>query len=223
MPVIEEKVNNLEALAAQTQIMIQGLSYEVSRTQIQIDNVSRNVNTLGQEMKDFKTYTQATIEEMKQDSKKMRDDMNKKWGDLANKWGTIVEDLVAPNVEALGEKYFNLKDCDTFITNMKKRKPRDKEFDVIAVYEASVILVEVKSTPRTSYIEDFIDFIKNKEFYSFFPEYKDKEVIPVFASLNIPEESVKHLSRNNILAMAMSDNIMDIINPEVIKYLSAKP
>jgi len=96
MEVIEEKVNNLEALAAQTQIMIQGLSYEVSRTQIQIDNVSRNVNSLSHEMKDFKTYTQATIEEMKQDSKKMRDDMNKKWGDLANKWGTIVEDLVAP-------------------------------------------------------------------------------------------------------------------------------
>ncbi|MEQ8188609.1 MAG: hypothetical protein ABRQ39_11625 [Candidatus Eremiobacterota bacterium] len=209
MAQVEEKVERLEFLMAQSQLMYQGLVVEMKEFK----------NEMRQEMKDFKTYTQAAIEEMKQDSKKTRDDMNKKWGDLAAKWGTIVEDLVAPNVEAIGEKYFNLKDCDTFITNIKKRKPREKEFDVIAVYDTFIILVEVKSTPRTGYIEDYIEFIKNKEFYSFFPEYKDRNIIPVFASLHIPDEAIKHLSRNNILAMAMSDNIMDIVNQDIIKYL----
>jgi len=216
MPQIEERTDRLEFLMAQSQLMYQGLVVEMKEFK--------------NEMKDFKTHTQATVDDLSKEMKEFKNeirqdikDMNKKWGDLAIKWGTIVEDLVAPNVEAIGEKYFNLKDCHTFITNIRKRKPREKEFDVIAVYDTAIIMVEVKSTPRTGYIETFIDFIKNKEFYLFFPEYKDKELIPVFASLHIPEEVIKYLSRNNIVAMAMSDYIMDIVNPDIIEYLSWKP
>lgn len=201
MPEIYEKINEIEKV-------LMKLSYLQMNTQIQLDRTGNQVDNISKEMKDFK-------DEMKEDRKKMF----KQWGEMSNKLGTIVEDLIVPNVETIGEKYFNLKDCDTFMTSVKKRKPKEKEFDVIAVYDSHIILVEVKSTPRTGYIEDFIEFIKNKEFYTFFPEYKNKNIIPLFASLHIPENAVKRLSGNNILAMAMGDETMDILNPEVVKYL----
>ena len=229
--IVEERIERLEELVGQTQLMLQGLAMELRRDTKELkkemkefkDEIRKDTKEFKDEIrkdtKDFKSYTQANIEEIKQDSKKTRDEMNKKWGELANKWGTIVEDLVAPNIESIGEKYFNLKNCDTFFTNVKKRKPKEKEFDVIAVYDTKIILVEVKATPRTSYIENFIEFINNKEFYTFFPEYKDKAIIPVFASLYIPDTEITHLSRNNILAMALNNYIMDIINSDIIKYL----
>lgn len=201
MPEIYEKINEIEKV-------LMKLSYLQMNTQIQLDRTGNQVDNISKEMKDFK-------DEIKEDRKKMF----KQWGEMSNKLGTIVEDLIVPNVETIGEKYFNLKDCDTFMTSVKKRKPKEKEFDVIAVYDSHIILVEVKSTTRTGYIEDFIEFIKNKEFYTFFPEYKNKKIIPLFASLHIPENGVKRLSGNNILAMAMSDETMDILNPEVVKYL----
>jgi hypothetical protein len=201
MPEIYEKINEIEKV-------LMKLSYLQMNTQIQLDRTGNQVDNISKEMKDFK-------DEMKEDRKKMF----KQWGEMSNKLGTIVEDLIVPNVETIGEKYFNLQDCDTFMTSVKKRKPKEKEFDVIAVYDSHIILVEVKSTTRTGYIEDFIEFIKNKEFYTFFPEYKNKKIIPLFASLHIPENAVKRLSGNNILAMAMGDETMDILNPEVVKYL----
>jgi hypothetical protein len=96
----------------------------------------------------------------------------------------------------------------------------DKEFDIIVVYDNKIILVDVKSTHRTSYIEDFIEFIKNREFYSFFPEYQGRELIPIFSSLHLPDEAIKHLSGHNILAMEMAGDTMDIVNPDVIGCLN---
>jgi len=48
---------------------------------------------------------------------------------------------------------------------------------------------------------------------------KEKKIIPIFASFSIPENIIKHLSGHNIPAMAMSEENMDILNPDVIKYL----
>jgi len=97
-----------------------------------------------------------------------------------------------------------------------KRKAKDKdnrrEFDIIAVYDTMVILVEVKSTPRIPYIDDFIAVLK--ELYEYFPEYKGKMVIPVFASLYLPGEVIAYLTKNGIYARAIKEDMMDLINFE---------
>jgi len=213
MPVIEERVNNLEALAAQTQLMLQSLSYEVSRTQIQVDRVSRSVDNLHLEIKEFK-------EELRRDTKEMKKEINNQWEKLAKKMGTLVEDMVIPNIEFIAEKYFNLKTGDIF-TRIKKYNPLDnanqREFDVIAVYPDRIILVEAKSNPRPEEAKEFIDLIKSGEFFKYFPEYTEKELIPVFASFHIPENVIKKLSKNKIYAMGIKEDTMEILNQELLK------
>ncbi len=176
------------------------------------------------EMKDFKDEMKDFKGEMKDFKDEMKDfkiEINKKWGELANKLGTVVEDIVVPNIPYIAEKYFNLKDCNILLVRALKRMPTDKskqkEFDIIAVYDDAIIYNETKETPRQQYIEEFIEFLKNKEFFKYFPEYSDKKIIPVISSLYMPENIISYLSKNNIYAMAVKEDTMDILNFEKVK------
>jgi len=159
------------------------------------------------------------MEKWNEETVKERKKMTKQWGELANKWGTVIEDIVVPNIPEIAKNYFGCGEFDDFMIRRKKKNSKDKsqirEFDVIAVYEDRVILNETKSTPRMSYIDDFIDFLNKKEFYDYFPEYKNKKLIPIFASLYLSNDIVNYLSKNNIYAMALKVDIMDILNPDL--------
>jgi len=201
------------------------------KTQASIEEYRKENQIIIKEMKDdaaqirkeMKDDAAQIRKEMKDDAAQSRKETNYKWGKLAEKLGTLVEDMVAPNIKSIARKYFNLTECEDFMTNRDKRHPvdkgREKEFDVIAVYGDTVILNETKVTPRMKYVEEFIEFIKKGTFYEFFPEYNGKKLIPIFASMNIPDNVITHLSRNNILAMAMGEENMDIVNPEIIQYI----
>ena len=139
---------------------------------------------------------------------------NKRWGELANRLGTVVEDIVAPNIPRIARDYFGLPEIEDFMVRRKVRHKRDRtrrrEFDVIAVGEDWVIINETKTSPR---IEDIRDFIKAlEEIEDYFPEYRGKRVIPIFASLYMGEDMVNYLTRHRIYAMAMGDETMDLLN-----------
>ncbi|MBF0258180.1 MAG: hypothetical protein HQK62_04965 [Desulfamplus sp.] len=175
------------------------------------------------EMKDFKDEMIDFKDEMKQykiDSEADRKRMNKQWGDLANKMGTIVEDIVAPSVAGIARKYFQVEDLDFFAVRLRKLNTAGtsrREFDVVAETRDLIFVIETKATPRTEYISDFIRLIP--ELKSWFPVIGEKKLIPIFASLYLSKENISYLSSNNILAMAMQDDGMDLYNPEVREYL----
>ncbi|WP_321413296.1 hypothetical protein [uncultured Desulfobacter sp.] len=168
-----------------------------------------------QEMKDFK-------DELRNDTKQFKKELNKKWGDLANKMGTIVEDIVAPGLKGVGARYFGIEEFDFFAPRLRL-KSRDRsmtrEFDVIAETEKYFFVVETKSAPTTEYISDFIKLIPRLD--SWFPVIREKKLIPVFASLLIPDELVRYLTKNNILAMASQEDGMELFNSEILEKLCA--
>ncbi len=172
------------------------------------------------EMKEFKINSEKDREAFHKEMKEFKREINKKWGELANKMGTIVEDIVVPNIPYIAERYFNLKDCNILQIRALKRMPSDKskqkEFDIIAVYDDTIIYNETKETPRLQYVKEFIGFLKSNEFYKYFPEYGDKKIIPVISSLYLPENVISYLSKNNIYAMAMKEDTMDILNFEKV-------
>ncbi|HOM10519.1 MAG TPA: hypothetical protein PLV81_10260 [Spirochaetota bacterium] len=159
-------------------------------------------------MKDFKDDTLSFKEEMKQSFRKM----NQQWGELANKMGTIVEDIIYPATRPVLEKYFNCE-LETIMMNITRKKDGIKdEFDVIAVSEDKVFLIEVKSTMRQQYVDDF----KNKKIERFrflFNEYNDKQLIPILATLRYEESMLNYVTNQNIYAMAYREwDYMDILN-----------
>lgn len=168
------------------------------------------------EMRAFKEEMRAFKDEVNEDRKRM----NKQWGELANRLGTIVEDIVAPNIEGVAARYFGCGELDDLMVRRKRRNSKNRsqrrEFDVIAVCGDRVIFNETKSTPRMNYVTEFIEFIKSGEFFDYFPEYRGFRLIPVFSSLYLPEDVVQVLTASGIYAMAMSDDAMDLLNFDAV-------
>ncbi|MFN3739516.1 MAG: hypothetical protein ACK4TF_02435 [Thermodesulfovibrionales bacterium] len=177
----------------------------------------RDRKALHEEMREFKEEMKAFREEMREENKRM----NKKWGEISNKLGTIVEDIIYPALRPVIRQYFN---CDPLhmAMNIERKKAGLKgEFDAIVECEDMVFLVEVKSTPRTDYIDDFKDD-KVERFKKLFPEYSNKRLILIFASLRLEEKTVEYLTQNRIYAMAYREwEYMDILNFDAFQSISS--
>ena len=186
---IEERVDRLETILSQF-----------------IMQTNTSITRLEKEMKDFKD-----------ESKQERRAMNKQWGELANKMGTIVEDIVAPAVRPVVEKYFNVEVTDFMINRKRKDKKLGLagEFDVIAVSDAYIFLVETKSTPRKHYLDEFTENIE--KFKKLFPEYTEKKLIPIFASLRFDGEFIRLANEHQFFLLAYREwDYMDILNFDAI-------
>jgi len=233
MTALEEIVMKLAYVQLSTQVSIDNLSKEMKEFK---DEMKAEMKDFKAEMKDFKDEMKVFKDEMKVFKDEMtvfKDEMtvfkdtvarenraiNKRWAELAYKMGTIVEDIVAPNIPWVAKKYFNADVIEDFMIRRKKISCKDrsvqKEFDIIAVFDGRVILNETKATLRQEYIAEFIQFVKHNEFYDFFPEYKDKKLIPIFSSLYIPDPVVKQFTKNRICVMALREETMDLVNPEL--------
>ena len=219
MPSVKDRVDSLEKTLEE---YIRNVGNSQMQTEKELrefkDEMGEFKNEMGRfkdEMSDFKDEMRAFKDEMREDRKKAF----RQWGEVTNKMGTLAEDFVAPCVREIAERYFGCSDEEDFMVRRYKRKPKEKskrrEFDIIAVYEKLVVLVEVKSTPRLSYIDEFVAILK--ELPEYFPEYSGRSVMPVFASLYLPDDVVAYLTKNGIYAMAIRDDMMDLMNFEEIK------
>ena len=232
MITVEKRVSRLEKVLAN---FIQFVQKDIEESKKSRERSEKEMKEFKDEMKEFKDEMKEFKDEMlefKDEMKEFKDEMlefkdemkgfkyeiNKKWGELSHKMGTLVEDIVMPNLPFIAEKHFGLKKEDLILSmsNPHKKKPGDKhftkEFDAILVYETKIVLNETKSTPRISYVNDFVKSLEKKEFFEYFPEYKGYEIIPVFSALSIPENIVKHLTRHKIYAMAMNEGTMQLLN-----------
>ncbi len=209
-PDIEERVNSLEAIFGRFMI----------HTDTMMNRMERDTRLLKQEMREFKNEMRTEMKEFKDEmgvfKDKMEQDhkaMNKQWGDLANKMRTLVEDIISPAIRPVVTKYF---DCEItyFSLNVRKKDKRlnlQGEFDVIAVSDEYVFLVEAKSTPKKQYLYEFIENIET--FKKLFPEYGDKRLIPVFASLRFDENMIQLATEEKIYLLAYREwEYMDFLN-----------
>ena len=139
---------------------------------------------------------------------------NKEWGALSNKLGTIVEDIIFPATRPVLQKYFKCKITDLSLNREKLKDDLQDEFDVIAVSDECkiVFLIEVKSTPKIDYVNEFKND-KIERFRKLFDEYKDYKLIPIFASLRLQSNIINYLTKQKIYAMAYREwEYMDILN-----------
>lgn len=209
MEALTEKVERLESL----------LGHFIVHTDTIMTRLERDIKSLRDEMSAFKNEMLAFKNEMlgfKDEARADRREMNKKWGELANKMGTIDEDLIAPAVRPVLSKYF---DCEPGIRTIRyKKRVNGKEFevDVLVVCENKVFMIEVKSSPRTEYVEQILD--KSGLFREFCPEYNDKELIPIFAGVVFDENVIQHATQKGLYVMAYREwDYVDILNFDEIK------
>jgi hypothetical protein len=175
--------------------------------------------TTATQTRQFQETTATQMRQFREEAERERREMNKKWGDLANKMGTLVEDIVVPNFRGIAQRYFGCVEFDFFARAVYKTHAKDRskrrEFDVVAVCEDKVPVNETKSNPRTEYISEFVEVLK--EIYDYFPEHQGKKIIPIFSSLYLPEDVVNYLTSKRIYAMAMREDTIDLLNFEHLR------
>jgi len=194
-----------------TEMAVQSLSKEMKDFKNEMKDFKNEMGDFKNEMGDFKDEMSGFKNEVKQEHKRM----NKQWGELANKMGTLVEDIIAPAVRPVFEKYFNCQISDFSVNRRKKIGALKGEFDIIAISDRYAFVVEVKSRPKKEYL---YEFIKNLEkFKKLFPEYIDKHIIPVFGSLRFDDDLIKLAVQEKIYLLAYREwEYMDILNFEQI-------
>jgi len=164
-----------------------------------------NINRLTEEMQEFK-------DEMR----KSQDEMNKKWGDLARKMGTLVEDIFIPSLDLMIEKYFGLIPGDVMPRRKVRKNGETLELDILAYAAEMAFVVEVKSSPnRVEYVHDFLERLKALP--DFIPEIKKYRVVPIYAALNMEWSTVNLLTKNNIYALIVKGDLLEIVNFDEIK------
>jgi exonuclease VII large subunit len=158
------------------------------------------LSSLSKEMKEFKDEMRASKKEM-----------DKKWGDLARKMGTLVEDIFIPSFDLAIEKYFGIVPEDVMPRRRIRKGDRETEVDILALADGKAFVVEVKASPdRREYIHDFIE--KLAELPGFLPEIKNYKVIPIYAALDMQKNTVSFLTKNNIYAMIVRGDLLEIVN-----------
>jgi len=214
--IIEERVDKLETILgefiAQTNFSINNLSKEMiafkNETDFSINNLSKEMAGFKDEMADFKN-------EMRNDKR----EMNRQWGNLANKMGTLVEDIVSPAVGPVIKKYFKV-DISMITTRIRRKDKALKlsgEYDVLCIADDYVFLVETKSNPCEANLNDFLQNIE--KFKKLFPQYANKKIIPIFASLVFENDLIEKASSKNIYILAYREfDYMDILNFNEISF-----
>jgi len=190
MRTTEERISTLEHV----------LEEFIIHTDTSLDRLERGLDDFKEEMNRFKDRMEASHKEM-----------NKQWSALAKKMGTLDEDLVSPAVRPVISKYFKCDPIDRSIRNLRRKNGDSFEVDVLAVCKDKVFMIEVRSTPRVNYVDEILE--KVPLFKEFYPEYEDKEVIPIFAGIIFPENIVQYATRKGLYVMAYREwEYMDIIN-----------
>lgn len=160
-----------------------------------------------QEMKEFKDWAKMSIESL-----------NKRWGDLANKLGTIVEDIFAPSIDIVIEKYFGVGLEDISVNRLIRKGEDTLEIDILGIShnEKKAFVVEVKVNPdRIEYIERFQENLNKLK--KFLPSLEDYELIGIYAGLDMKQETINQLTKRKIYAMIMRGDVFEIPNFEKVK------
>jgi hypothetical protein len=130
--------------------------------------------------------------------------------------GTLVEDIFIPSFDIMLKRYFDVTPKRISSRTKLRNENREIELDIVGFTEDKVFIVEVKSSPdRQGYVDDFIE--KLKILPEFLPEIKDYEVIPIYAGLTMSEGAIEYLTKNNIYALIVKGDILEIANFEKVR------
>lgn len=219
---LEKAMMELVYQSRLTEIKIAQLSEESRLTEAQLKESSRELKAalkkMSDEIAETDKKTRAELSSLSKEMKEFKDEMrpskkemDKKWGDLAMKMGTLVEDIFIPSFDLAVEKYFGIVPEDVMPRRRIRKGDREAEIDILALADGKAFVVEVKVSPdRTEYIHDFIK--KLADLPGFMPELKNYQVIPIYAALDMQKNTVSFLTKNNIYAMIVRGDLLEIVN-----------
>jgi hypothetical protein len=220
---LENALMKLAYAQFNTEMEIQELSKEMSAFKNEMAEFKNEMTAFKNEMLEFKNEMTDFKDEMARFKEEVRRDqraMNKRWGEISIKMGTIVEDIIYPSVRGIAREHFGAPEEMEFEGQRIKRRRAAgdrREFDGVFVWEGHVLLLEAKATVRPEYLAAFDEFVRTGAFFHYFPEYAGRRLIPVFSALALTETEVAWLTERRLYAVAMGEDAMELLNAEAVE------
>ncbi len=154
---------------------------------------------------------QKTDKQFKETDKKIKDLSNL----FTTQWGKLIESLVAPGcLNLFKNRGLEIEQSYRNIEVVKDGK--QMECDVLLVNSNELVVVEVKTTLRTSNVDEFIE--KLKVFKKFFKQYKSYKVYGAVAALTFAEQSDTYAYRSGCFVIKSSgEGLVEIANDKKFK------
>ena len=148
---------------------------------------------------ELKESQKKTDEQIEKTSKKV-EEVSKKLGELGITDGKIAEDLFWRNVRyAFRQKDIAFSDVRR---NVKKRGISG-EYDIVAVGDGMVLVVEVKKKMEQDMVDRFVDEQLPK-FRQIFPEYRDFPLIGGVGALVMPDSISRYAEEKGLYVMTQN-------------------
>lgn len=131
-------------------------------------------------------------------------------GDFGRKFGSYTESMVMPSIKKILDKEFDAEFLDGL-------RCRDLEVDAWGEArngEAAVYLIEIKSKFRPhKHIGQVWRHVE--KFRRYMPSYRDYDVYPMVAAVEISEDGRRDVWNNGIYLIDVADGIFDLAKPPV--------
>ncbi|MDR0684707.1 MAG: hypothetical protein LBF83_06235 [Spirochaetaceae bacterium] len=152
----KETAEQIKAMSAETAEQIKAMSAETDR----------KIKETAEQMKETDKQMKETGKQMKETDRKMKE-TDRRVGELTDRFGVIVERMVVPNLVARFQEL-----GFTFTKVSRNIKINDKKNRILAEVDAflengdKVMVVEIKSKPKTDYINDHVERLEKLRAYA---------------------------------------------------------
>jgi Holliday junction resolvase-like predicted endonuclease len=160
------------------------------------------------ELQELIRYTREQDAKTREQENKVKD-LNKLF---VNQWGYLIESLVEGKiVELFNDRGIKVQHT---ATNLKSFKD-EAEIDIIAENGNEIVVIEVKTTLRNDYVDEFLEKLSN--FKKFFPKYSENIIYGAMAYLKSPENVASYAKKKGLLLIKATGDSAYITNSKDFK------
>jgi hypothetical protein len=214
-----ETRTTLQALFKETAAQFKESRDQFKETRDQFKEIRDQSKETDAEIKAVAQQIKETTAQMKETDRKLKD-MGRNLGNIGERFGSFTEGLAYPSLrKVLREKY----SIENTVANIVKDLPNggQMEFDAFGYTNGNVnnaVIVEVKSHLQSKHIKEFKAELQ--KFGKVFPEFADKHLYGILATVRIvPKELKAEIFSNGLHLATIHDNIFDFKqNPKATDF-----
>jgi hypothetical protein len=134
---------------------------------------------------------------------------------FTSNWGKLMESLIEPSAH----KLFKNRGIDVSqsFSNIKvEKKNLEAEFDIVLANGDEVVVMEVKTTFTTTFVDEFLE--KLNRFREYFPIFADKKIYGAVAGIKYDQGSDKYALRKGFFVVKNSgEGLLKLANSKTFQ------
>ena len=190
--------------------ILREVSAAQKKTEDSIDRLTVRLDRMAQEKKEEtvqrRQETDRRMDRMFRDSDKRFKKMQE---DFFTRWGLLVESLVKGDLMDL--LIARGIDVRLLYNNVQGRRGEEHyEYDLVAVNGEQVVVVEVKTTLRSSHVKRFLEKLSN--FTRWETDYRGRQIMGAVAYLKVVQSSEVYAEKQGLFVIRATGSSASIIN-----------